>query len=70
MPSWSEEELQEAARFMYPTLKSVDIKRKFYQLGGVARGVLDLPSRDGTVDPVAELHSAIDRATIEEVRAG
>jgi|LauGreDrversion2_2_1035103.scaffolds.fasta_scaffold256462_1 hypothetical protein len=54
---------------MYPTLLEEDIKDKFYKLGGVARGVLDLPSQQNTVSPEAELSSALNSLSVEQVCA-
>jgi hypothetical protein len=68
MPSWLEKELQDAARFMYKVLTEEMVKDMYYKLGGVARGVLGLPSQPGTVDPVKELASAISIVTMEQVR--
>jgi hypothetical protein len=66
MPMWMEEELLKANKFMYH-LSSERVMTSFSQLGGVARGVLGLPSWAHTVDPLHELHDAIQAVTLDEV---
>ncbi len=64
MPTWTEPELIMAAEFMYKHVQQDQVRSKFVELGGVARGVLAMA---GDEKPLVELRAAIRRVTVDDV---
>ncbi|CAN0350872.1 unnamed protein product [Ectocarpus sp. 12 AP-2014] len=70
MPVWSEDELLECRRIIFPYVRSVeDVKKAFEKVGGVARAVFSLEHFDRQVGKMERATSQVNLVLLRQVCA-
>lgn len=67
MPTWSLGEIIRCHKHLYPALKWSRVQELFNKYGGVARNVLDRPSRDSEHHDFDELEAALSTCDVASV---